>query len=37
MGDESFRQNALQLALKLGADFIDIELKVLNISFNIEV
>ena len=28
VGDESSRQNALQLALNLGANFIDIELKV---------
>lgn len=27
-GDENKRQKALQLAMELGADFIDIELKV---------
>jgi hypothetical protein len=31
VGDESSRQDALQLAVDLGADFVDIELKVLNI------
>lgn len=33
-GDESKRQNALSLALELGADYIDVELKVANEFYN---